>query len=237
VRRYLVGVRFILSIFGGLVGILGLSVASKKMAQTVQTFRPQPSIHIVGPPAAGKTTLFQYLCYPLRPDESPSTVVRQRTGRLAIDWSDRHRSWVRSKITDDGLGMQANEWAGRLKKYNPAGMIVIVDTHHPDEDYAYVQALYNSYRDFSRHATRVNLRVLLILLNKFDLWGRTTASREAMMNRYRTEVFPEIVNRFRSSFGVTVQFGYASLTQPEHTPYNNLLVKEFLGVLNQRPLT
>jgi hypothetical protein len=116
-------------------------------------------------------------------------------------------------------------------------MIVTVDTHHPDEDYAYVQALYNSYRDFSRHATRVNLRVLLILLNKFDLWGRTTASREAMMNRYRTEVFPEIVNGFRSSFGVTVQFGYASLTQPEHTPYNNLVLKEFLGVLNQRSST
>jgi len=36
---------------------------------------------------------------------------------------------------------------------------------------------------------------------------------------------------------VTVQFGYASLTQPEHAPYNNLVVKEFLGVLNQRPST
>jgi hypothetical protein len=164
-------------------------------------------------------------------------VVQQRTGRLAIDWLGCPCSWFRSKITDDGLGRQANEWAGRLKKYNPEGMIVIVDTHHPDEDYAYVQALYNSYRDFNRHATRVNLRVLLILLNKFDLWGRTTASREAMMNRYRTEVFPEIVSRFRSSFGVTVQFGYASLTQPEHTPYNNLVLKEFLGVLNQRPST
>jgi hypothetical protein len=164
-------------------------------------------------------------------------VVRQRTGKLAIDWSDRHRSWFRSKITDDGLGGQAHEWAGLLKKYNPTGMIVMVDTHLPDEDYAYVQALYNSYRDFSRHVTRVNLCVLLILLNKFDLWGGTTTSREAMMNRYRTEVFPEIVNRFRSSFGVTVQFGYASLTQPEHTPYNNLVVKEFLRVLNQRPST
>jgi hypothetical protein len=237
VRRSLVGVRFILSIFGGLVGILGLSVTSKKMAQAVRTFRRQPSIHIVGPPAAGKTTLFQYVCYASRPEEPPNTVVRQRTGRLGIGWSDRHRSWFRSKITDDGLGRQANEWTGRLKKYNPEGMIVTVDTHHPDEDYAYVQALYNSYRDFSRHATRVNLRVLLILLNKFDLWGRTTASREAMMNRYRTEVFPEIVNGFRSSFGVTVQFGYASLTQPEHTPYNNLVLKEFLGVLNQRSST
>jgi hypothetical protein len=58
-----------------------------------------------------------------------------------------------------------------------------------------------------------------------------------MMHHYRTEVFPEIVNRFRSRFGVTVQFGYASLTQPEHTPYNHLTLKEFLTALNERPST
>jgi hypothetical protein len=57
-------------------------------------------------------------------------------------------------------------------------MIVIVDTHNSDDDHAYLQELYSNYRDFSPHATRVNLRVLLILLNKFDLWGSTTASRE-----------------------------------------------------------
>jgi hypothetical protein len=115
--------------------------------------------------------------------------------------------------------------------------IVIVDTHNADDDHVYLQELYNSYRDFSPHATLVNLRVLLILLNKADLWGSTTASREAMMHRYRTEVIPEIVNRFRSGFGVTVQFGYASLTQPEHTPYNNLILKEFLTALHQRSWT
>ena len=32
---------------------------------------------------------------------------------------------------------------------------------------------------------------------------------------------------------MTVQFGYTSLTQPGHTPYNHLIVKEFLTVLSQ----
>ena len=45
---------------------------------------------------------------------------------------------------------------------------MVVDTHHPDDDHAYVQTLYHSYRDVSAHATRVKLRVLFILLNKFD---------------------------------------------------------------------
>jgi len=44
------------------------------------------------------------------------------------------------------------------------------------------------------------------------------ASREAVMQRYRTEVLSEVVNQFRSRFGVTVPFGYASLTRPEHAP-------------------
>ena len=87
--RSLVGVRSIFSILGGLVGLLGLSVASHKMAQAARTLRPPPSIHLVGPAAAGKTTLFQYLCHPPRPDEPASTVVQRRTGRLAADFSER----------------------------------------------------------------------------------------------------------------------------------------------------
>jgi signal recognition particle receptor subunit beta len=237
VRRSLVGVRRILSIFGGLVGLLGLSAARQKMAQAARTLHPPPSIYLVGPAAAGKTTLFRYVCQTPPSDDSASTGGRRRTGRLAADFSESRRSWFRSHITDDGLGRQTHQWVGRLIHDNPEGMIVIVDTLHPDDDRTYLQNIYHSYCDVSTHAKPVNLRVILLLLNKFDLWGRTTASREAMMNRYRTEVFPEIVHRFRSRFGVTVQFGYASLTQPEHTPYNHLIVKEFLTTLHQRPST
>jgi signal recognition particle receptor subunit beta len=237
VRRSLVGGRRILSSLSGLVGLLGLSVASRKIAQAARTLHPPPSIYVVGPPGAGKTTLFRYLCDTPQPDESARTVGRRRTGRLAADFAEGRRSWFRSHITDDGLGRQTHQWAGRLKHDNPEGMIVLVDTLHPDDDHAYLQNLYNSYCDFSIDAKPIDLRVLLILLNKFDLWGRTTAAREAMMHRYRTDVCPEIVHQFRSRFGVTVQFGYASLTQPEHAPFNHLTVKEFLTALHQRPLT
>ena len=61
--------------------------------------------------------------------------------------------------------------------------------------------VYHSYCDVRHLGTRVNLRVLLLLLNKFDRWRRTTASREAMIEHYRTEVFPELVHWFRSRFG------------------------------------
>jgi hypothetical protein len=237
VARSLVGVRRIFSMLGGMITLLGLSVASRKLARAAGLLRPPPSIYLVGPAAAGKTTLFRYLCHPRRPVESASPVMWRRTGKLAAAFSGSGRSWFRSRITDDGLGTQVNQWAGRLKRGNPEGMIVIVDTHSPDDDQTYLQDLYTSYCDVGTQATPVSLHVLLVLLNKFDQWGRTTASREAMMQRYRTEVLPEIVNRFRSRFGVTVQFGYASLTQPEHAPYNDLTLKEFLAALDQRPAT
>ena len=73
VGRSLVGVRRIFSMLGGLVGLLGLSVASQKIAQAARTLHPPPSIYLVGPTAAGKTTLFRYLCHLPRPDESAST--------------------------------------------------------------------------------------------------------------------------------------------------------------------
>ena len=103
------------------------------------------------------------------PGRRPSGPRRQ--GGLRVDGEHQ---LIRSHITDNGLGSQTNEWAGRLMRYNPEGMIVIVDTHNPEDDHAYVEELYQSYQDFSAHATRVKLRILLILLNKFDLWGSTT---------------------------------------------------------------
>lgn len=234
-QRSLPGVRTVLSVLGGLIGLLGLSVVGKKVARAARTFYPPPAIHIVGPEAAGKTTLFHYLCHTPSPGEAVTPVAPRQRGRLAADFSEGRRLRWRSRVTDDGLGGQTSQWAGRLKRYNPEGMIVVMDTHTPDDDQAYVQALYASYRDFSAGARRVKLRVLLVLLNKFDLWGSTTASREAVMQRYRTEVLSEVVNQFRSRFGVSVQFGYASLTRPEHAPYNRLTVEGFLTALNQRP--
>jgi hypothetical protein len=237
VGRFLASVRPILFILSSLASLLGLSAASQKMAQAARTLHPPAAIYLVGPPAAGKTTLFRYLCNTPQPEESASLVGRRRTGRLAAHFSAGRLAWCRSHITDDGLGPQTHQWAGRLTRDNPEGVIVVVDTLHPDDDHTYLQNLYRSYCDVSAPATRVNLRVLLILLNKFDRWGRTTSSREAMMHRYRTEVCPEIVHQFRNRLGVTVQFGYASLTQPEHAPYNHLIVKEFLTALHERPST
>ena len=45
---------------------------------------------------------------------------------------------------------------------------MIVDTLHPDDNHTSLQNIYKSYCDVSTPGTRVNLSVLLLLLNTCD---------------------------------------------------------------------
>ena len=225
--------RRILAMIGRFADLMGLFLAGRKIAQAVRKIKPPYAIHIVGPPAAGKTTLFRYLRNQSLPGEQAKTLSRPRA-RIASDLAGTPTYFFLSMGREDTLGERTKYGERLIKKYNPDGIIFIIDTHNPAAEHTYLLKLYNMYREFSTHHKKVKLRVLLILLNKFDRWGSTSELRDAMMNRYRSEVFQDLVNRFRSSFGVTVQFGYTSLTQPEHAPYNNLILKEFLMAVDSR---
>ena len=56
--RSLVGVRRIFSILSGLVGLLGLSVASQKIAQAARTLHPHPRFIWWGPRPRAKRRCF-----------------------------------------------------------------------------------------------------------------------------------------------------------------------------------
>jgi hypothetical protein len=43
--------------------------------------------------------------------------------RATAPYQQNRRSWFRSDITEDGLGRQMHEWAGRLTHANPEGMM------------------------------------------------------------------------------------------------------------------
>lgn len=154
-------------------------------------------------------------------------VSKRRAGRIAADLLGTTTFFALSTGTDTGVG-EPPSWAWWLKRDNPDGLIVIIDTQQPEAEHAYFQELYERYRAFSSQTQPVNLRVVLILLNKFDRWGRSADARETMLNHYRRGRFQDLVDRFRRSFGVTVQWGATSLTQPEHAPYNDVVFREFL---------
>lgn len=217
-----------------LVGLLGLSVAGTMMVQALRKIRPKQSVHIVGPPDAGKTTLLQYLRHEPLPGEWARPLSRPRAGRIVSDLAGTKTNFSLSLAPDDMDGEGTSRRARLIARYNPEGIIFIIDTQNPTAEHAYLQELYDSYRDLSAQAKPVKLRVLLILLNKFDLWGSTAAARDALMNRYRQEIFQDLINRFRGSFGVAVQFGYTSLTREEHAPYNGVVVRDFLVALERR---
>jgi hypothetical protein len=162
------------------------------------------------------------------PSQEPSrTVSKRRAGSIAADLVGSTTYFALSTVTDEPVGEPPpRRWW--QKRRNPHGLILIIDTREPETEQAYFQELYERHRAFSARTRPVKLRVLLILLNKSDLWGRTAEARETMITQYRRGRFRSVVERFRSSFGVAVQWGAASLTQPEHAPFTNVILREFL---------
>jgi hypothetical protein len=158
---------------------------------------------------------------------------RRRVGRVAAEHSGITTYYMLSTVSDEVAYTLPTSWTWRLKHNHPDGLIVIIDTHDPEAEQTYLERLYETYRVRSTQVQPDKLRVVLILLNKFDLWGCTADAREAMIDRYRGKIFQDLVNRLRSRFGVTVQWGCVSLRQPEHAPFNNLILNEFLMVLAQ----
>ena len=227
-------VRRIVSFLSDLVGLTGLSLARRKIAQAVRRIRPPYSIQIVGPPAAGKKTLFRYLRQEPLGQERTRRMPRRCVGRVAAELSGITTYYMLSTVSDEVSYTSPTSWTWRLKHSHPDGLIVIIDTHDPEAEHAYLEKLYETYRARSTQTQPDKLRVVLMLLNKFDLWGCTADAREAMINRYRGKIFQDLVNRLHSRFGVTVQWGCVSLRQPEHAPFNNLILNEFLMVLAQR---
>ena len=130
---------------------------------------------------------------------------RRRVGRVAAELSGITTYFMLSTVSDEASFMSPPAWTWRLKHHYPDGLIVIIDTDDPEAEHAYLERLYETYRARSTLTQPDNLRVVLILLNKFDLWGSTADAREAMINRYRGKIFQDLVNRLRSRFGVTVQ--------------------------------
>jgi hypothetical protein len=227
-----VAVRRIVPFLRNFFALTGLFLVSRKIAQAARRLRPPYSIQIVGLPGAGKKTLFRYLRYELSGQEGRTP--RRHVGRVAADLSGITTYYMLSTVSGEASYTSPTSWTWRFKHKQPDGLIVIIDTHNPEAEHAYLERLYESYRARDTQTQPDKLRAVLILLNKFDLWGSTADVREAVIDRYRGKIFQDLVNRFRSSFGVTVQWGCVSLRQPEHAPFNNLILNEFLTVLAQK---
>lgn len=214
-----------------IIGILiAIIVARKSILNFRRSIWPKESVAIFGPKEAGKTTLIRYLQGKPLPDHHYHTFGAEPVGKIVYDLTGNDTYYFRSKEMFDVGGEHINQWKVIIESQNPDGIIYIIDTNESEADLSGFEHIYNIYNEMRAHklANEINLRVLLIILNKFDLWGTSTELREQKTSEYR-DLFSDNINLFKNDFGDDFQilFGVTSLTHNEHMQLNNGILRNF----------
>lgn len=224
---------FIISIAGFL---LALFIARKPIIRFFKKMRPKENVAIFGPSKAGKSTLIRYL------QGKPLTETYERTfggnpvGKIVFDLTGNDIYYFRSRKMFDVGGESKNQWTAVIKKQNPNGIIYIIDTQNKDEEkigLKYIYDIYDKLR-YEKLATEIILKVILVLLNKYDLWGSSDQIREQQLSEYRN-LFDDTLQLFHNDFeNLKILYGVSSLTRNEYMNMNNDILRQFAGELVER---
>jgi len=215
---------------GIVVGLVGIFIGRKNIGNFFRSFWPTHSIAIFGPKAAGKTTLIRYLQGKPLPTQHFDTFGAQKVDRVVYDLSGNETYFFRSREMYDVGGEHKNQWQAILERQNPHGIVYMVDTHEPAGEKEGIAHIAKVFHDLRTHklASKIRLRVLLVLLNKCDIWGTSPEAREKKMAQYRADVLQPALGELAAEFGgLEIQFGCASLTHTEHADTTNSTLRCF----------
>lgn len=213
---------------------LSIFIARKNIKNFIREIRTKENVAIFGPSKAGKTTLIRYLQGKLLTDAYEHTFGAKSVGKIVFDLTGNETYYFRSKEIFDVGGEFENQWRAIIKTQNPDGIIYIIDTQNKDEEIKGLNSIYDIYNMLraEKLATEINLKVILILLNKCDLWGTSHQIREQQLSKYRNS-FKDILYLFKSDFGnnLKILYGVSSLTKNEYMNMNNDVLRQFAGEL------
>lgn len=226
----LIVIATITTIISILISLIAIFIGRKNITNFIKSIRPKESIAIFGPKTSGKTTLIRYLQGKPLPEQHFDTFGAQSVGKIVYDLSGNETYFFRSREMYDVGGEHIPQWEAIIKSQNPNGIIYIVDTTQPENDCASLKQMYEIYNKIRTDVLDegINLKSLLILLNKCDLWGQNPDMRSEKISIYRT-ILSEPLNLFKSDFGDDLQiyFGSSSLTHSEYSQLNNEVLRNF----------
>jgi signal recognition particle receptor subunit beta len=217
-----------------ILGIIGIIIARKDLLNFYRSLRPKYSIAVLGTEGSGKTTLINYLCGEPLPDMHTPTAGARARGKIVCDLSGNQTHYFRSREMYDVGGDQTGQWKAVIREQNPDGIIYLVDSTNPERERDGLITLFRIYEELSTEmiATGINLRAILILINKADIWGPSEEQRVEMARRYRDEVVSGLKVEFcRLLPDLVLLLDWSSLLHAEYQFHLNNVLRRFMAVL------
>jgi len=222
----------------------------KATRTTVRKALIRHSIAIFGPSGAGKTSLVQYLKLEDVPRSHKTTIRPKKHTRVLYEFDRAEKGEAKvlgsTVITDipgsssaryDVPTLALLPWYRTIHEQNPTGVIYVIDTSAPDDEREGLEVLADMYSQWRANFPRtpLRLRTLLVMLNKFDLWGTDPGARQARLLEYENEVLRSPIRVLQKNLGeFEVLFGATSLLEPDHGPATDALLQRFSSTLTAK---
>jgi len=204
------------------VGLAGWVVAMMSLAyETVKTFYVEnrnTRIAVLGAPSVGKTTFLYQLKYqvPVAPLQNKTERTSLLSQRIKVNYDDKSRHMKTKDVP--GEGYLTGEWWRLLLELKPLGIIFLVDNRivENDEQVNIFKTLISlltsaSYMKMVKKKDRV--KVMLIAVNKADLWQGDGMDVESMLDGIKDELVK------LPDYGIAWNWASISAKYSEHIDY------------------
>jgi GTPase SAR1 family protein len=218
----------IVTIIAIIVGTFGIIIGIPTINNLISIARPNHSIAIFGPKAAGKTTLIKYLQGKPLPEEHKRTFGLQNAGKIVFDLGGKSSLYFLSKEMYDVGGEHTNQWKVIIENQNPDAIIYIIDTNSEEDEKEGLKIIFEIYHEIlsRKEMSKIKLKTILLFLNKCDIWGNTINKRSKKIAEYKVSLRRRII-AIKSEFGgIKILFGCGSLTDPEYRQLTNDVLRQ-----------
>lgn len=228
----------IVGLIGLVVGVPSLVLAWPAIKNWTKSLRARHIILLFGPKAAGKTTLVRYLQGKPLPRRHVQTHGHERSGKIVYDLSGNNASFFTIRDVLDVGGEFKQQLKRLIADDNPHAIVFICDTTDPNAEKEALQGVADACDEIltKRPAAGFRARVLLILLNKCDLWGNDPATQNAKQKHYDEILLFEPLQQLRKSIrSLEVRLYSVSLTHAEYRLQTDGALRELALLLEERP--
>lgn len=199
----------ILGSLGLLIGICSIWLSRNQVREDIRDFWPNTDILILGPKAVGKTSLICYLTGKKFPIFHMETTI-QTTGKILFSLRDGNKLRFRRAIDIGGDEAWKRLRRNKYLEKDPDGVIFVANGEKSRREICSFKELQEYHIDLiaSKKGKKANLRGVLVLINKSDVWSSNT-SMEKMISKYE-DALNETIQFFRSQ-DIKVQISACSV--------------------------